>query len=79
MARVTTILCAADPRGSEAAAERLLRACEEHAVDAVAVVGDLSAGDAGASYRPISTRSPDAPAGVLGSRARRRADRRVCA
>jgi Icc-related predicted phosphoesterase len=53
MTRVTTILCAADPRGSEAAAERLVRACEEHAVDAVALLGDLSAGGAGASYRPV--------------------------
>jgi uncharacterized protein len=53
MARLTTIVCAADPRGSEAAAERLLRACEEHGGDAVVLVGDLSASDAPASYRPI--------------------------
>jgi Icc-related predicted phosphoesterase len=53
MATVTTILCVADPRGSEAAAERLIGACEGHAIDAVALVGDLSAGGARASYRPV--------------------------
>jgi Icc-related predicted phosphoesterase len=72
MAGVTTILCAADPRGSEAAAERLVRACEERAVDAVALVGDLSAG-AGASYRPVfhaELVNPYRPRLVIGGGAR---------
>lgn len=53
MARITTILCAADPRGSETAAGLLVRACDEHAADAVALVGNLSAGGELASYRPV--------------------------
>jgi Icc-related predicted phosphoesterase len=44
MAHVTRILCAAAPRGSHEALERLLDAAERHDVDAVAVVGDLTAG-----------------------------------
>jgi Icc-related predicted phosphoesterase len=53
MATVSTILCVADPRGSEAAAERLIAASEEHAIDAVALVGDLSDGGAREGYRRV--------------------------
>lgn len=40
--RVTRVLCAADPRGSEDALQRLLETSEHHDAHAVAVVGDLS-------------------------------------
>jgi Icc-related predicted phosphoesterase len=53
MTRVSTILCAADPRGSAAAVEQLGRAVEGRAPDAVVVVGDLSAAGAAASYRSV--------------------------
>jgi Icc-related predicted phosphoesterase len=42
--RVSRVLCAGDPRGSEEAIGALLRAAEELDVQAIAVVGDLSAG-----------------------------------
>ncbi len=42
--RVTRILCAADPRGSSDAIDRLLQAADEHDVHAVAMVGDLTGG-----------------------------------
>jgi Icc-related predicted phosphoesterase len=44
MARVSTILCAADPAGSPAAVERLAAAADERDADAITVVGDLSQG-----------------------------------
>jgi uncharacterized protein len=53
MTRVSTILCAADPRGSAAAVEQLGQAVAAHGPDAVAVVGDLSAGGAAASFRAV--------------------------
>jgi Icc-related predicted phosphoesterase len=43
--RVTRVLCAADPGGSEAAVEQLVRALDDGDADAVALVGDLGAGD----------------------------------
>jgi Icc-related predicted phosphoesterase len=51
MTRVSTILCAADPRGSDAAAETLGRAVAAHSPDAIVLVGDLSSGGASAGYR----------------------------
>lgn len=39
--RITRFLCAADPRGSEGAIERLGEVAAEHDADAIAVVGDL--------------------------------------
>ena len=53
MARVSTILCAADPAGSPAAIERLVAAAEEHDTDAIAVVGDLSEGANPEGYRTL--------------------------
>jgi uncharacterized protein len=53
MARIRTILCAADPRGSETAVELLLRACDEQAPDAIALVGNLSAGGDHKSFRSV--------------------------
>ena len=53
MSRVRTILCAADPGGSESAVQRLAAADEERGVDAVVVVGDLSAGAAPEGYRTL--------------------------
>ena len=53
MARIRTILCAADPRGSETAAELLVRACDEHAADALALVGNLSADGDHVSSRSV--------------------------
>jgi Icc-related predicted phosphoesterase len=52
--RVNRILCAADPKGSADALERLLAGAEEHDVQAVAIVGDLTGGDdAAESYRSV--------------------------
>jgi Icc-related predicted phosphoesterase len=53
MARVSTILCAADPAGSPAAVERLAAAADERDADAIAVVGDLSEGADPAGYRAL--------------------------
>jgi uncharacterized protein len=53
MARVSTILCAADPAGSPAAVEGLVAAAEEHDTDAIAVVGDLSDNGSAESYRAL--------------------------
>jgi uncharacterized protein len=53
MARVSTILCAADPAGSPAAIERLVAAADEHATDAIVVVGDLSEGADPEGYRAL--------------------------
>jgi hypothetical protein len=54
MARVTRILCAADPRGSRAAVERLLAAADDAGVQAVCVVGDLGGEtDAVGTYRAL--------------------------
>jgi uncharacterized protein len=53
--RLTRVLCAADPRGSEAAIEALLRAAEDLDVQAIALVGDLagSGEDRAAEYRSV--------------------------
>jgi Icc-related predicted phosphoesterase len=48
---ITRVLCAADPRGSADAIERLLAAAERADVQAVAVVGDL--GDRQNGYRDL--------------------------
>jgi hypothetical protein len=52
--RVSTILCAAAPRGSDDAVERLLEVAQRRAVDAIALVGDLG-GDGGGqdAYRRV--------------------------
>jgi Icc-related predicted phosphoesterase len=52
-ARVTRILCAADPRGSEDALQRLLEAFEQHDAQAVALIGDLSDQGRPESYGPV--------------------------
>ncbi|HEX7300819.1 MAG TPA: metallophosphoesterase [Solirubrobacteraceae bacterium] len=46
--RVTSILCAADPRGGGPALERLLEVAEQRDVDALAFVGDLGGEGVGA-------------------------------
>jgi Icc-related predicted phosphoesterase len=52
--RVTTILCAAEPRGSVSAVERLVEIAGERDVDAIALVGDLGDGHGSPeSYRAI--------------------------
>jgi Icc-related predicted phosphoesterase len=51
--RVTRILCAADPRGSEDAVQRLLVAFEHHHAHAVALVGDLSDQGRPEGYRQV--------------------------
>jgi Icc-related predicted phosphoesterase len=52
--RLTRLLCAADPRGSVEAVGALLRAAPELDVQAIALVGDLSAGaDRAAQYRSM--------------------------
>jgi Icc-related predicted phosphoesterase len=53
--RVTRVLCAADPQGSTEAIERLLKTVAERDVDAIVLIGDLSAGggDRQASYRAL--------------------------
>ena len=53
--RVTRVLCAADPRGSEEAIHALLRAADEFDVQAIAVVGDLTADavDRATDYRTV--------------------------
>jgi Icc-related predicted phosphoesterase len=53
MARISTILCAADPGGSASAVERLAAAAEQRDADAIAVVGDLSSGGAADGYRTL--------------------------
>jgi Icc-related predicted phosphoesterase len=53
MARISRILCAADPGGSATAVERLVAVAGERDVDAIAVVGDLSAGGEAAGYRSL--------------------------
>jgi uncharacterized protein len=53
MTRVNTILCVADPGGSQPATERLRAAAEAHEPDAIAVVGDLSAGRTAGGYRLV--------------------------
>jgi uncharacterized protein len=52
-ARVTRILCAADPRGSEDALRRLLEAAEDRDAHAVALVGDLSDQGRPESYQAV--------------------------
>jgi hypothetical protein len=49
--RVSTILCAAAPRGSEQAVELLLSVARQRDADAVALVGDL--GDGQDAYRTV--------------------------
>jgi len=52
--RVTRILCAAEPRGSANAVERLLDATRDLDVHAIALVGDLGAdGDRAGSYQSV--------------------------
>jgi Icc-related predicted phosphoesterase len=51
--RVSRILCAAEPRGNTEAIERMLQAAAERSVQAVAIVGDLSAAGARESYRAV--------------------------
>ena len=52
--RVKRVLCAAEPRGSAEAIERLLATAGEHDVQAVAIVGDLTGSDdAVAGYRSV--------------------------
>jgi Icc-related predicted phosphoesterase len=53
MSKVRTILCAADPGGSESAVETLAAAAESRDVDAIAIVGDISAGAAAEGYRSL--------------------------
>jgi Icc-related predicted phosphoesterase len=53
MARVSTILCAADPGGEASCVERLIAAAGPRDADAIAVVGDLSAGGAADGYRAV--------------------------
>jgi Icc-related predicted phosphoesterase len=63
--RVTRILCAAAPRGSQSAVEGLLEAIEQRDVHAVALVGDLSRdGGAPEAYRTVlrALARPDRPA-----------------
>ena len=50
--RVSTILCAAAPRGSGAAVEQLLETAERRDVDGIVLVGDLG-GDGDGAYRPV--------------------------
>lgn len=52
--RVTRVVCAADPRGSGEAIERLLDAAGDRGADVVALVGNLSDGQRMAEgYRPV--------------------------
>jgi Icc-related predicted phosphoesterase len=54
MAHITRILCAADPRGSTAAIDRLLGAGDEHDAQAIVLIGDLSGdGDKDGDFRSI--------------------------
>jgi Icc-related predicted phosphoesterase len=53
MARVSTILCAADPAGSPSAVEWLAAVADERDADAIAVVGDLSEGGGPEGYRAL--------------------------
>jgi Icc-related predicted phosphoesterase len=53
MSKVRTILCVADPGGSESAVELLRAASEQHDVDAIALVGDLSTGAVAEEYRSV--------------------------
>jgi Icc-related predicted phosphoesterase len=51
--RLTRILCAADPRGSEDAVQRLLETAEDRDTHAVALVGDLSDQGRPKSYQAV--------------------------
>jgi Icc-related predicted phosphoesterase len=51
--RVTRILCAADPGGEEASAQRLTAALRETEADAVALVGDLGEAGEAQGYRTL--------------------------
>jgi prepilin-type processing-associated H-X9-DG protein len=51
--RVTRVLCVGDPRGDGAALERLHDVAGDQGVQAIAVVGDLSAGGDKDSYRTV--------------------------
>jgi Icc-related predicted phosphoesterase len=53
MARISRILCAADTGGSASAAERLVDVAGQREADAIAVVGNLSAGGDAAGYRSL--------------------------
>jgi uncharacterized protein len=51
--RVTRVICAADPRGSQEAVERLLQATADRDAHAVALVGDLSDHGRPESYQGV--------------------------
>jgi Icc-related predicted phosphoesterase len=51
--KLSRILCLAEPRGDVDAVERVLRTAADHRADAVAVVGDLTAGGARADHRTL--------------------------
>jgi uncharacterized protein len=51
--RVTRVLCVGDPRGDGAAVQRLQNVVGEQDVQAIAVVGDLSAGGEKDGYRAV--------------------------
>jgi uncharacterized protein len=51
--KLNRILCLAEPRGDVDTVERVLRASADHQADAVAVVGDLTAGGARADHRAL--------------------------
>jgi Icc-related predicted phosphoesterase len=51
--RVTRVVCAADPRGSDQAVERLLQVADERDAHVVAVVGDLSEEGRPEGYRDV--------------------------
>jgi Icc-related predicted phosphoesterase len=54
MARLTRMICAADPSGSTDAVAALIEAAEHHDVQAIALVGDLgAAGDGAGSYPAV--------------------------
>lgn len=52
--RLTRLLCASDPRGSETALEQMVDAADRHEAQAVALVGDLSGDDSASdAYRAL--------------------------
>ena len=51
--RVTRVICAADPQGSEGAVQGLVQATEERDAHAIALVGDLSDQGRPESYQPV--------------------------
>jgi uncharacterized protein len=51
--RVTRVICAADPQGSEEAVQGLVQATEERDAHAIALVGDLSDQGRPESYQPV--------------------------